>query len=262
MYLRVLVYTVNTMRHIPVIFHSFSLRLFSVAVLALCSLSCAQLGQSGEDAASADAVNPEVEKGGSDREGYQRRIERIEYAVKNGDMTREEADELHAGLRRRLASSESNNEQPARTITRGDYAAAAARMKEMVVAGEASQEDVNRRLGEMRRMMKRSDGQQKGKVDATRKEMAGVRKRIGVAIDSGQLTPEQGRARWDAYMESRSPDARRTSPETYDTALAKLLHMVEEGEVTAEQALRRLQGMRARMQKSEGRKDHQDFDQD
>jgi polyhydroxyalkanoate synthesis regulator phasin len=63
-------------------------------------------------------------------------------------------------------------------------------------------------------------------------------------------------------MDSRSPDARRTAPETYDTALAILFHMVEEGEITAEQALRRLQGMRARMQKSEERKDHQDSDQD
>jgi len=259
------------MYYIPAQSHFFSLRLFSVAALALCSLSCAQVGQPGDDAPSADAVHPEVEKAGSDREGYQRRTERIEYAVNNGDMTREEADELHAGLRRRLASGESKNERPTRTFSREEYAAAASRMQEMVEAGEVSQEDVNRRLGEMRRMMKRSDGQKKGKLGSqkskvdqrsNREEMAGVRKRIGIAIESGKMTPEQGRARWDAYMESRSPDARGIAPEAYDAALTKILQMVEEGEVTAEQAFRRLQGMRARMQKSEGSKHHQGADED
>ncbi len=179
-------------------------------------------------------------------------MDRIEYAVKNGDLTREEANELHAGIRRRLASSESQDERPeARTFTREEYAAAAAKMKKMVEAGEASQEDVNTRLGQMRRMMKRSDGQQKAKVDSDRQEMAGVRKRIGIAIESGKMTPEQGRARWEGYMESRNQKAQTVAQETYDSAIAKLFHMVEEGEVTADQALRRLRGMNARMKKAQ-----------
>ena len=240
------------MLSLPFPFHPFASRFFGIAVLVLGSLSCTQVTSSSDPQGPIREVN---------RDGLQQRMDRIDDAVKNGDMTREEADELHAGIRRRLAKSESKGERPARTFTREEYEAAATRMQGMVEADEVSQEDVDTRLGRMRRMMKRSDGQQKAKVDPDRQEMAGVRKRIGIAIESGKMTPEQGRARWDGYMASRNQKSQTVAQENYDSAVAKLFHMVEEGEVTADQALRRLRGMNARMKKAKEGSDRQDSDE-
>ncbi|MDP7245068.1 MAG: hypothetical protein QF389_00635 [Planctomycetota bacterium] len=150
-----------------------------------------------------------------------------------------------------VSKSQRSGATEARTFTREEYAAAAAKMNKMVEAGEASQEDVNRRLGEMRRTMKRADGQNRSKVSSEREKMAGVRKRIGIAIESGKITPEQGRARWTAYMESQNKKAPAAAQKRYDSAIADLFRMVEEGEVTADQALQRLKRMRARMEKAE-----------
>ncbi|MDP6849340.1 MAG: hypothetical protein QF524_00225 [Planctomycetota bacterium] len=153
--------------------------------------------------------------------------------------------------REEASKSQHNVTAEARTFTREEYAAAATKMKKMVAAGEASQEDVDARLGRMRRAMKHSDGEKKSKVISDQKEMAGVKKRIGIAIKSGKITPEQGRERWAAYMESRNETAQTAAKERYDAALAKLLLMVEKGEITADQALRRLKGIRARTEKAE-----------
>ena len=75
---------------------------------------------------------------------------RLKMAVENGDMTREEAGKKYAELEREY---DAKNERAARRVTRADYAAAQKQMQEMVDKGEITQEQMNQRLSEMRKMM-------------------------------------------------------------------------------------------------------------
>jgi hypothetical protein len=91
----------------------------------------------------------------AEKEAYMERIgERLKMAVQGGDMTREEAGKKYAEMEKEYdARSSSKDAGESRRVTREDYAAAHAQMQAMVDKGEITEEQMNERLAEMRRMM-------------------------------------------------------------------------------------------------------------
>lgn len=144
--------------------HSGSKRTFTKAEYDEAAAKMAEMVKAGEITRMQmqerlDGMKRAMAAGGAkganaDREAYMERIGgRLKMAVENGDMTREEAGKKYAELEQEYdAKSPAKKEREVRW-TRADYAAAQKEMQEMVDKGEITQEQMDQRLSEMRKMM-------------------------------------------------------------------------------------------------------------
>ncbi|MCH2106966.1 MAG: hypothetical protein MK291_10025 [Planctomycetes bacterium] len=185
------------------------------------------------------------------RAEYARAKEKIDGMVKAGEVSQADADTRLGQMRRMIASDQSERGREAKTITRAEYAAAKEKMDEMVKAGEASQEDVDTRLGQMRRMIASDQSERGGETRSRGAEdfdWDEVKERIEAAVEAGEVTREQADARYKAIeerLEAGGETAEKVSARVeYANAEAKIKAMVEAGEVSAEDAELRLKQMR------------------
>jgi len=130
-------------------------------------------------------------------------MKRIETAVANGDMTREQANERYASIKKRMAQ---------RDVTKGNARAEAylndvgIKIKAAIANGEMTEEEGKTKYA--------------ASVQRIKKRMAGASKREAMADDSKRFTKEE-----------------------YGAAAAKMVSMVKAGEITREQMQQRLDRM-------------------
>ena len=111
----------------------------------------------------------------------------IKEAVANGEMTLEEGKAKYAetveAVKQRMAGAKSK-------ITKEEYDAAAAKMTEMVKAGEITREQMESRLNRMKKAMASKDKK-------TSDDCIELRKKLGVAVRNGEMTREEAGKIWE-----------------------------------------------------------------
>ncbi len=166
--------------------------------------------------------------------------ERLGEAVRNGELSREQAGVMLDALRKSAPPAESKR------ITRESYARTEAEFKKAVEAGRISGEDARKRLGEMREMMAKQGERAERRV--TREEYARAEAELKKAVKAGRISGEDARKRLGAMREMMAKQGergeRRITREEYARAETEFKKMVADGKIKAEDAKTRLAEMR------------------
>ncbi len=124
-------------------------------------------------------------------------VEKMKAMVASGEITEEQMNRRLRGMRIRLAiasgemSAEEGRKAMAATRARADYAAAAEKMRAMVANGEITEEQMDIRLGEMRRMIGRDQGDQRSARTISRADYAAAAEKMRAMVANGEITEEQ-----------------------------------------------------------------------
>jgi len=176
---------------------------------------------------------------------------RLRAAVKAGEISGEQAHIMMDALKRADRRGKGAKQQ----ITRKEYERAEREISEAVKAGEISGRDARIHLGRMRRMMaepheKHSDF-----------NWPKIKKRIEGAVKRDKLTREEADAKYRDIKKYQAGEGkhrgRRMTPERYAEAEEKIKAMVQEGNISEEDARIRLGRMRRMM--VEPHEPHSDF---
>jgi polyhydroxyalkanoate synthesis regulator phasin len=169
-------------------------------------------------------------------------------------MSREDADDNIARLRRRIAAGQAGQAEESRSFTRSEYARAKKKIDGMVAEGEISREAADTRLGQMRRMIVRADAAPQ-EEEHREFDWESTKERIEAAVEAGDITREQADARYAGIKkriklgEKKRGESRTFTQEEYEAAEKKIKAMVEQGKASAEDAEKRLGRMRQAMEK-------------
>ena len=192
------------------------------------------------------------------REAIGARLRAIEEKVASGEMSREDADENIAKVRRRIAAGRADQAEESRTFTRAEYARAKKKMDGMVKAGEASQEDVDTRLGQMRRMIVRADAapQREEARTFTRSEYAAAKEKIDGMVAEGKVSREDadtrlGQMRRMIVRADAAPQREERKEFDWESTKERIEAAVEAGDITREQADARYEGIKKRLELGE-----------
>lgn len=189
----------------------------------------------------------------------------IEAAVKSGELTREQArkkfeylnakfsgdekEDPMAGMMRRLKMAvesgritEQQAEERARAykteLMKKHYMEAEGKIKAAIEAGKISEEEAEIHRVRLREKMSEAGAEKKD-------PMAGMKRRLEMAVESGRITEEQAKERAKAYgMQLRE--------KRFEQAAADIRKAVESGKVSREDAEKRLGQMRERMARAQG----------
>lgn len=191
-------------------------------------------------------------------EEYRRAAARIEAAVDSGRISKEDAKKRLAEMRKMVRpveqerSDQVDRQDPKRTITVEEYQAAVERIKMAVESGRISKEDAEKRLTEMRGMVRKEqpsakkDREQMDREAAMQKEVD----EIIAAHRAGKLTREEAGAKIEAIksrsMKAEASEQARAQEEEYRRAEARIKAAVESGKISEEDGKRRLMEMRRR----------------
>ena len=115
--------------------------------------------------------------------------ERIEGAVKRGEMTREEADARYRGIKEKHWASQRTRGE--RRFTREEYAAAETKLKAMVAEGKVSAELAERRLSSMRTAIRSEVGTR----TFSREEYAAAETKLKAMVAEGKVSAEDAERR-------------------------------------------------------------------
>jgi len=179
------------------------------------------------------------------REAIKTRLGAIEEKVASGEMSREDADENIAKVRRRIAAGRAEQAEESRTFTRAEYARAKKKMDGMVKAGEASQEDVDTRLGQMRRMISKDRGEQGEESRTfTRSEYARAKKKIDGMVLAGEVSQEDADRRLARMRHMIVPERREGDDVNWDGLKRRIEAAAEAGDLTDEA----LEGIKKRIE--------------
>ena len=187
------------------------------------------------------------------REAIGARLDAIEEMVAKGEMSREDADENIAKVRRRIAAGRAEQAEESRTFTRAEYARAKKKMDGMVKAGEASQEDVDTRLGQMRRMIATDRNEERGEARTfTRSEYAAAKEKIDGMVAEGKVSREDadtrlGQMRRMIVRADAAPQREERKEFDWTGVKKRIESAVEAGEITREEADARYKGIEARL---------------
>tara|TARA_Y100001968_G_C19181456_1_gene630632 strand:- start:52 stop:666 length:615 start_codon:yes stop_codon:yes gene_type:complete len=127
---------------------------------------------------------------------------KIRMEIKNGEMSEEEGRAVYAGIAKRVEKrmSQSGDHDKSRKhqdSMRARYQEAADKMAEMVKAGEITREQMEMRLGEMRKRMRKSSEHSSSDAEMrARTWLEQTGREIREALKNGDLTPEEARAKY------------------------------------------------------------------
>ena len=117
-------------------------------------------------------------------------------AVSNGEMTPEEGKAKYAAAEERIKQRMGGDNS--KTMTKEDYAQGVAKMNRMVKAGEITREQMEARLNRMKKAM---GGEKDASIDRAQAYLTKVGTEIKVAVANGELTSEEGKAKYLAAVE-------------------------------------------------------------
>jgi len=117
-------------------------------------------------------------------------------AVSNGEMTPEEGKAKYAAAEERIKQRMGSNKS--KTMTKEDYAQGVAKMNRMVKAGEITGEQMEARLNRMKKAM---GGEKEKSNDRAQAYLTKVGTEIKVAVANGELTSEEGKAKYLTAVE-------------------------------------------------------------
>jgi len=120
----------------------------------------------------------------------------IRAAVSNGEMTPEEGKAKYAAAEERIKQRMGSNKS--KTMTKEDYAQGVAKMNRMVKAGEITGEQMEARLNRMKKAM---GGEKEKSNDRAQAYLTKIGTEIKVAIANGELTSEEGKAKYLTAVE-------------------------------------------------------------
>ena len=245
---------------------SFGLALTFVMTMGL--IACNKTTNSAS-APTVDSTNSRIAQADRDtssadqrarRARYQEAADRMTEMVKAGEITREQMQTRLDGMKKRMGADDSKK------ISKEDYNLAVSKMRRMVKAGEITREDMETRLGEMRKAM--SGSSERGASDADMRARTWLEKtgrEIRQAIANGDLTPEEGRAKYqeaerrikqrldseessdNRVQREASDEDKRARRARYQEAADRMAEMVKAGEITREQMEGRLNRMKKAM---------------
>ena len=174
------------------------------------------------------------------RSGMEVRSKRIEAAVENGDMTREEANKMLAQMRKRMAEGRKRGE---------GHDAARKR-------GEGKCPDCKRGEGKCPDC-KSIEGHDRGESRTINWDGINARKsRIEAAVESGDMTREEADERYKALKNRMNKDSKRGERGNidWDGIKARIEAAVENGDMTREEADKKLNALEGRKGKNRGEK--------
>jgi len=120
----------------------------------------------------------------------------IRAAVSNGEMTPEEGKAKYAAAEERIKQRMGGDKS--KTMTKEDYAQGVAKMNRMVKAGEITGEQMEARLNRMKKAM---GGEKEKSNDRAQAYLTKIGTEIKVAIANGELTSEEGKAKYLTAVE-------------------------------------------------------------
>ena len=127
---------------------------------------------------------------------------KIRMEIKNGEMSEEEGRAVFAGIAKRVEKrmSQSGDHDKSRKhqdSMKAQYQDAADKMAEMVKAGDITREQMEMRLGEMRKRMRKSSEYSSSDAEMrARTWLEQTGRKIREALENGDLTPEEARAKY------------------------------------------------------------------
>lgn len=167
-------------------------------------------------------------------------------AVEAGEISRKDAAKRFEGAQK-AAQENRAAKQVKRSSSRvsfEDYRRAEAKMKQMVEEGKAKPEDVERRLVEMRKLIR--DKSRRG--DRERPDWEAIKKRIEGAVKSGDITRAEAEAKYQEIRKRVAADRDRDHGEDeYEGLVRRIKAAVERGNLTREEAGEKIKAYRQRM---------------
>ncbi len=211
--------------------------------------------------AMASCILPQGRVYAQDFEAVERRLGG---AVEAGELTLEQASIMMKALKRSAGSKRAHNREMEAKKRR--YMAFAKEIEAAVEAGKISKEDAEKELIAVRKKMFRDAGrkQKDREMEAKKRRYMAFAKEIEAAVEAGKISKEDAEEKLIAVRKKMFRDAGRKqedrsdkhgiSVEEYRRAEAKIRELVKKGEVSKEDAEKRLIEMRKsiRTEKSEG----------
>ena len=215
-------------------------------------------------AGSKRAHNREME---AKKRRYMAFAKEIEAAVEAGKISKEDAEKELIAVRKKMfrdaGRKQKDREMEAK---KRRYMAFAKEIEAAVEAGKISKEDAEKELIAVRKKMFRDAGrkQKDREMEAKKRRYMAFAKEIEAAVEAGKISKEDAEEKLIAVRKKMFRDAGRKqedrsdkhgiSVEEYRRAEAKIRELVKKGEVSKEDAEKRLIEMRKsiRTEKSEG----------
>ena len=192
--------------------------------------------ETGDRATSKKKVDLDRMKAGAEAR-LERLRARLGEQVRAGELTRAQARERWTEAERAIQERLQEASPAAARMTRADYAAAEARMKKMVEAGDLTEQQMIQRLDRMKKAMVKT---------ITQKEYDAAVARMTEMVTSGEMTREQMQKRLDRMKKAMAQPAPFTRAD-YAKAQADLRKLLDEGKITEAQMKQRLDRMRQRI---------------
>ena len=175
--------------------------------------------------------------------------------VASGELTKEQADERLAVMRREMDARRRAEEVRQRDVERLRYEEAAAKIEKAVAAGALSREQANAKLGEIRRAIQ-EEAREKDRLDALRARFQKKKAELTRAVAAGKLTEKQAKDQLIALenelgLKKRSEakwGERKTLTEAeLRDVREKLQRQVVEGKLTRKEMLQKLEDLEKRL---------------
>jgi len=192
-------------------------------------------------------------------EDLRRAAVEMEKMVAEGRITAENAAQRLTTLRKILAETQKQEAEERQTITAQEFERAAAEMKKMVAEGKAKKEDVEQRLAEMRKVMaekQESAGQERRTFTVQEFDRAAAEmKKMAAEGKAKKEDVEQRLAEMRKMMDSSGKKfAGKGDKAKVDAKVAQLREIeakiraaVESGDISREEAGKKLEAFRAEM---------------
>lgn len=179
--------------------------------------------------------------------------DRIQAAVKAGDLSAEEGTKKLLAARKELFGDRTHEQPDPRPAPRGDLEKAAQEIHKAVAEGKLSPEEGRAKMERLRKALaERAAG--KGTERPQREETERVKEAIRAAVKEGKITEAQARERWEGYLKKvrsqgadrgrgkeerkERPASDRRAPTREEMAKVKerIWAAVKSGRITEEQA--------------------------
>lgn len=183
-------------------------------------------------------------------EYYKKTWKKLQAKVDAGKMTQEEAHSKMAAIKK--------EKHGPKTITREDYAKAEKKIHKAVKAGEISPEEGRKKLQWMRKEMAEQADRERGMRlrPISQEEYDQAEAHMKKMVEAGKISGEDARRKLaemrrmmagEDDRKGQEHTQRRITQADYDRTEAKLFKAVENGRISAEDARKKLQGMRKAM---------------
>ena len=176
-------------------------------------------------------------------------------ALQNGEISREEAAQKLNRLRKVDGADKSWKKDKESSKTKEDFEGIEKRLRAAVESGELSEEEAKRKMMAIKKKMAGDkEGEGASKKAMTEEKMRGMAKRIRDAMESGELSAEEAKKKMMELRKMMAGDKmdekkskKELSIEDFEGIEKRLRAAVESGELSEEEAKRKMMAIKKKM---------------